>query len=266
VNSGRLANGAPTPGSAPALSANHLLISEFVTTPTNVEFMEIYNPTAEPVDLSKYYVTDAWYEGVTPYQGYHLLPGGTFQITTNTDFCARFPDGAEIAPGEAIVVAAYAPGVDSLYGAGTVDYEFCLVPGYPTADMIMVGNNSPAWSAGSTTLTNTQEFIMLFYWDGISDNVCDVDYVTFGTATTTNRVDKTGVAVDGPDADAIATTYNNDTADASQSYITAAGAGSSSARTTLAEGVENTSGNGCVAGGPTPVEESTWGRIKALYR
>jgi len=257
----------PTPGTPPTVSASHLLITEFATTGTPVEFFEIYNPTAEPVDLTNYYVTDAWYEGVTPYQGYHLYPGGTFQITTNTDFCARFPAGAVIQPGAGICIALYAPGIDSTYGAGTADYEICIVPGHPAADMIMVGNNSPTWSAGSTTLTNTQEFICLFYWDGISDNVCDVDYVTFGTATTTNRVDKSGVAVDGPDVDAVATTYNNDTPDASQTYVTAAAAGSSKQRSGTAEGVETlTGGNGCVDGGPTPIDNTTWGQIKALYR
>jgi len=257
----------PTPGTPPAVSASHLLITEFATQGTPAEFFEIYNPTSEPVDLSKYYVTDAWYEGVTPYQGYHLYPGGTFQITTNTDFCARFPQGSVLQPGTGICVALYAPGIDSIYGAGTSDYEICAVPGSPATDMIMVGNNTPTWSAGSTTLTNAQEFIMLFYWDGVSDNVCDVDYVTFGTATTTNRVDKSGVSVDGPDLDAIATMYNNDTPDASQTYVTAAVAGSSKQRSGTTEGTETlTGGNGCVEGGPTAVTTSSWGQIKTLYR
>jgi hypothetical protein len=269
VNNGRWANGAPSLGSAPALTGSHLLISEFATQGTPIEFIEIYNPTSEPVDLTHYYITDAWYEGVSPYQGYHLYPGGTFQITTNTDFCAKFPDGAVIQPSTALVIGLYAPGIDSAYAGyvpgAAADFEMCYVPGYPVPDMIMVGNNSPTWSAGATTLTNGAEFIMLFFWDGVSDNVCDVDYVTYGTAGTTTRVDKTGVAVDGPDVDAIATAYNNDTADASQSSVTAAAAGSSTART-LGDGVESSNGNGCVAGGPTAIEQSTWGQIKALYR
>ena len=267
LNSGWVTLTPPTPGTPPVVTASHLLITEFATTGTTVEFFEVYNPTADPVDLTNYYVTDAWYEGVTPYQGYHLYPGGTFQITTNTDFAARFPAGAVIQPGAGICIALYAPGIDSTYGVGTSDYEICIVPGHPAADMIMVGNNVPAWAAGATTITNTQEFLMLFYWDGISDNVCDVDYVTFGTATTTNRVDKTGVSVDGPDIDAVATMYNADTADASQTYVTAAGAGSSKQRSAAVEGAETlTGGNGCVAGGPTAINNSTWGQIKALYR
>ncbi|MCX5801890.1 MAG: lamin tail domain-containing protein [Candidatus Eisenbacteria bacterium] len=264
VNNPRWANGAPTPGVAPALTAVHLLISEFAVAGSEREFAEIYNPTSEPVDLSKYYLTDALYTtgGIFSYYSY---PSGTYQITTNTDFCSRFPAGASIAPGAAIVVALYGPGIDSVYGAGTADYEVTFAsPTIP--DMINVGNNLPVISAGATTLTNGSEFLMLFFWDGISDNVCDVDYVTWGSATTTSRVDKTGLSCDGPDIDVIATVYNNDTASALQSSVTAPAAPNSSARVLLPEGVEAANGNGCIAGGPTAVTTSTWGQIKTLYR
>jgi len=268
LNSGWATLTPPTPGTPPAVSASHLLITEFATQGTPVEFFELYNPTSEPVDLGQYYVTDAWYEGVTPFQGYYLYPSGTFVITTNTDFCCRFPMGATIAPGGSVVVALYGAGVDSVFGAGTVDYE--VTPSsLSIPDLISVGGNtgSSSIACGATTLTNAQEFLCLFFWDGVSDNVCDVDYVTFGTATTTNRVCKTGFSVDGPDLDVVATMYNNDTADASQTYVSAAVAGSSKQRSGTAEGVETlTGGNGCVPGGPTPIDNTTWGQIKALYR
>lgn len=264
LNSGWTTMTPPSPGTPPAVSASHLLITEFATQGTPLEFIEIYNPGTEPVDLTHYYLSDAWYEGVTPYQGYYQLPSGTYTITTTTDFCVRFPDGTWIMPGAAIVVALYGPGIDSTYGVGTADFEVTSAgPAIP--DMINVGGN--VLSAGSATLTNTQEFIVLFYWDWLSDNVCDVDYVTYGTATSTNRVDKSGFLVDGPDPDAIATAYNNDTPDASQKYVSAASSGSSKQRSGATEGVETlTGGNGCVPGGPTPIENSTWGNIKALYR
>jgi len=265
VNNPRWATGAVTPGVAPALTAIHLLVSEVAVAGTPVEFVEIYNPTTEPVDLSKYYLTDAWYEAppAAP-SGYYQLPSGLFQITTNTDFCSRFPAGAMIMPNSAIVVALYGAGIDSAYGAGTADFEVTSSsPVIP--DMISVGNNAPPIACGATTLTNGSEFIMLFYWDGLSDNVCDVDYVTWGSATTTSRVDKTGQSIDGPDADAIATAYNNDTADALQSSVGAPAAPNSTARVLLPEGVEAANGNGCIAGGPTPVRNSTWGDIKVMY-
>ncbi len=265
VNNPRWTSGAPTAGVAPALTGIHLLLSEVAVAGTSAEFFEIYNPTSETVDLTKYYVTDAWYVPTppAPISAYYQYPSGALMITTATDFCCRFPAGTSIAPGGVIVVAMYGQGIDSLYGAGTSDFEVTpFNAGIP--DMINVGGN--VLYPGGATLTNGSEFIMLFYWDGASDNVCDVDYVTWGSSSGTSRVDKTGLTCDGPDLDAIATPYNNDTAIALQSSIAAPAAGSSSARTMLPEGVEAANGNGCVAGGPTPVNNTTWGQVKTLYR
>ncbi len=264
-NAGLWAVGPLSPGVVPPLAAAHLLVTEVVVTPTAHEMIEIHNPSAAVVDLSKYYLTDAWFV-TPPVNSYHLLPTGTFSITTNTDFCMRFPAGATIPAGGTLVIALYGPGIDSTFGAGTADYEITSVsPLIP--DMVNVGNNVPPIGAGATTLTNGAEFIMLFYWDGVSDNVCDIDYVTWGASSGTSRVDKTGLAVDGPDADAIATPYFPDSPIAGQSAVTAPGAGSSVARTGGAEGAETPSGgNGCLPGGPTPALQSTWGQLKLLYR
>jgi hypothetical protein len=239
--------GTPTPGFLPGgLAASHLLITEVMVTPTPVEMIEIHNPTASPVDLSDYYLTDAWFSpsaGVI--SSYHALPSGTFQITTNTDFCSRFPAGSIIPSGGTIVVAMYGAGIDSTYGPSTANFEVTSSdPAIP--DMINVGNNLPVIGPGATTLTNTSEFVMLFHWDGHSDNVCDVDYVTWGPITTTSRVDKTGLAVDGPDCDLIATPYNSDTPFASQSTVSAPGALRSVARRPGSEGAESAGGNGCI--------------------
>lgn len=266
-NAGLWSVGAITPGTAGPIGASHLLLTEVVVTPTAAEFVEIHNPGTETVDLSKYYLTDAWFvpAGGSPHS-YHLLPSGTLNITTNTDFCVKFPAGATIGPGGTLVIALYGPGVDSTFAAGTADYEITSVSA-AIPDMVNVGNNNPAIAAGATTLTNGSELIMLFYWDGASDNVCDVDYVTWGASSGTSRVDKTGLSVDGPDGDAIATPYFNDTAIALQSAVTAPGAGFSVARSSAAEGAETpTGGNGCIAGGPTATDGSTWGRVKVRYR
>jgi hypothetical protein len=266
VNAPLWAVGPPTPGGVAGHAAGHLLITEVAVTPTPVELIEIHNPTAFPVDLTNYYLTDAWFTPPTPapISAYYLLPAGTFQITTSTDFCSRFPAGSMLPAGGTIVVAMYGAGVDSAYGPGTATYEVTsATPGIP--DMINVGNNLPVIGPGATTLTNTSEFVMLFYWDGVSDNVCDVDYVTWGALTTTSRVDKTGLSVDGPDGDLIATPYNPDTPFAAQSAVAAPAAGSSVARLPGFEGVEVVGpGNGCVPGGPTPTR--TWGKVKTIYR
>ena len=242
ANAGLWATRGMTPGTAGPHAAAHLLLTEVSVTPTPHEYIEIHNPTASAVDLSKYYLTDAWF-GSLFVESYHLLPTGTFSITTN-DFCVQFPVGASIAAGGTLVIALYGAGVDSSFGAGTVDYEVtsssAAIP-----DMVNVGANVPPIGPGATTLTNGSEFVMLFYWDGASDNVCDIDYVTWGTSSSTSRVDKTGLAVDGPDGDAIATPYFADMPIVAQSAVTAPGGGSSVTRITGTEGAELEPGNGC---------------------
>ena len=68
------------------------------------------------------------------------------------------------------------------------------------------------------TLSNTSEVVILFYWDGASDLVTDIDYVLWGTATSAG-VDKTGISIDGPDADTTPTAYLADTPVASQATL-----------------------------------------------
>jgi len=266
VNFPLWAQGVPSPGVTPAITAIHVLITEFAVTPTGQEFIEIYNPTAEPVDLSEYYLSDNWYEpSGLPVQGYFRFPEAGYQITTSSDYTVQFPQGTTIMPGAAMVIAPDGAVLDATYGAGTTDFEITGTdPTIP--DMINVGNNNPPIPPGGALLSNSAEFIMIFSWDGMSDNVCDVDYVTWGAAATTSRVDKTPFAIDGPDADAIATPYKSDTPDAMQSAVPAPIAAASTARLAGSEGFESPGGNGCCFEPPTTVEYGTWGRIKALYR
>ncbi len=50
----------------------------------------------------------------------------------------------------------------------------------------------------------------MYQWDGASDLVADYDYLVWGDKV--EAVDKTGVVIDGPDADAIGSAYLDDTA------------------------------------------------------
>ena len=51
--------------------------------------------------------------------------------------------------------------------------------------------------------------------DGSSDLVCDVDYASWGANPASNpKMNKTGVSIDGPDAGAVTSAYNADTAPA----------------------------------------------------
>lgn len=253
--------GVPNPGlTGVGGGAAHLLLSEVVVTPTAGEYVEICNPTGVPVDLSRYHLSDDWFTGVAPPSGYHRLPAAGYAIGITSDFTARFPAGTVIPAGGVYTIAADGAGFLATYGIAP---DFELNPTSAATDMVIVSGNAPLSLA---LLTNTSEMVMLFFWDGASDNVCDVDYVQWGALASGNGVDKTGAAVDGPDADAIASPYLADTSPAAQTFVAPPGAGASIQRQSCQESPEATPGNGCVPGGPTPAEQPTWGRIKVMYR
>jgi predicted extracellular nuclease len=88
---------------------------------------------------------------------------------------------------------------------------------------------------------------VLYYWDGQSDLVTDIDYVVWGDKA--EAVDKTGVALDGPDADTDASTYQADTAISSQDALGSGHASEKSwQREDMTEGTEATSGGNGVGG------------------
>jgi len=252
--------GAPSPGAGVGFGGGnpHLLLSEIVVTPTAGEYIEICNPTGAAVDLSNYYLTDDWFS--TGGTGYFQLPAGGYSIPITSDFTARFPAGTVIPAGGVYTIASDGAGFLATYG---VPADFELNATSPSIDMVIVSNNLPLSVA---LLTNSSEMVMLFYWDGASDNVCDIDYVQWGSLASGNGVDKTGLAVDGPDADAIATAYLPDTPPGAQVFVPAPGFGSSILRQTCIEAAESVPGNGCIPGGPTFTDQPTWGRVKVMYR
>jgi MYXO-CTERM domain-containing protein len=156
-----------------------LLITAVSASPTQAEMVAIYNPGNASVDLTNFYLAD--------YATYFEVVIATAIGTT--DFVARFPGGASIAPGEHQFVG---------YGVYP-NYEL------PSSN---VADNSPAVpdmqapfasSIGATHgLTNGGEPVVLFYWDGTSNLVTDIDYVFFGTPSASNpAVNKTGITVNG---------------------------------------------------------------------
>lgn len=172
---------------------DHLLLSEAVMTPTVGEFIEIYNPTAGAIALDNYFLSDD--------EEYALYPSAVGLSIGSSDFIAQFPAGSMIAAGGVVVVAFDGAGFTATYGT-VADYEM-LATDPATPDML--GGASIGGSAG---LTNGGESAVLFFWDGVSDLVQDVDSVNLGTPSGTNDIgDKTGLTVDGPDADVDGSTY-----------------------------------------------------------
>lgn len=174
----------------PAMAAAPLLLTEIVLTPSLGEFIEIANPSTQPVDLSTYYLADAG--------AYFRLPVNA-PIVDAADFLVKFPAGASI-PAKGVVTVALdtAANFTTTYGAA---------PTYSIAS----GTMTSVSANGVASLTNSGELIVLFRWDGQADLVRDVDIVLAGVPSVANSlVDKSGVTIDGPDADVTPTAYAAD--------------------------------------------------------
>jgi len=182
--------------SANILAQDHLLLTEAVLTPTTGEFIEIYNPTGSTVDLTNYYLSDD--EDYALYAG--TFGAGPAPNIGSSDFIVQFPAGVMITAGQVVVIAFDGATFITDYGFAA-DYEIKGTDA-GTPDMI------PSNLGSSAGLTNSGENACLFWWDGLTDLVSDVDMVNLGTPSSTNDIgDKTGVAVDGPDGDTTPATY-----------------------------------------------------------
>ncbi len=191
---------------------DHLLITEVSVNGSsgyNGEYIEIYNPSDYAIDLSHVYLTDATYASGGVY--YYKIVTGNGGGGSHNDFNAKFPDGAKIDPGQYIVVAMNGTDFVSKFGIKP-DYEL-----YDTdssiPDMVEATTGS---INGQGTLTSSGEVVIMYYWDGHSDLVKDLDYFMWGDQA--EAVCKTGVAIDGPDADSTPSTYADDIATNSQAY------------------------------------------------
>jgi hypothetical protein len=176
--------GTPTAG-------DHLLISEVGLLTGASEFVEIYNPTSSEVDLTDYYLADN--------SAYHKLTSGPWNPvqTDETDWLARFPDGAKIPAGGVLVISLNS-GFETAYGDCP---DFVLnasaaplaCGGGEVPAMRIPANGSVGNNEGSL-ISNDREMVVLFTWNGSSATVKDVDYVTWGRdAQAPWRIDKTAV-------------------------------------------------------------------------
>ena len=180
-----------------------LLITEVSVQGSEQEFIEVYNPTDSAVDLTHYYLTDL--SNVDSTAGSSTLDhmkNEFVYITTpqgvapdNNDFLVKFPDGAMIEPGQTLVIiTGQGDAFETVTGAKP-DYEIASKSA-TIPDMISQTKTAPA----TPGLSNSQEFVLLFFWDGASALVQDVDYIrwsdtTPGAAVSNVGVDRTGMTV-----------------------------------------------------------------------
>ena len=231
----------------------HLLITEVVTRPAGAEFIEVTNPTTFTIALSDYLLSDSHL--------YYEIASGAFTTASGSDFAARFPDGAALEPGHYVVVALgnASGGSQSFavtYGKAP-DFELRPTANQASDDptvpnMVAVGGSSIGASA---SLTDGGEPIVLFSYRG-GDLVSDVDYVFYGTPSTSNQmVDKTGVV-------AGASSYVADTPATAQHPIAAPSEGGSIHRCLYAESHETAAqGNGIAGHDETSEDVATSFRL-----
>lgn len=240
-----------------------LLLSEFVVTPTAGEFVEIYNATGKSIDLTDVYVSDATFGGGGVFY-YNIVignpGGGSFG-----DFTARFPAGATIASGEYQTIALNGSedffdtyGVQPTYEIAEDGTEPDAIPEMLEAVPGSINNSGDPSNDFQAGLTNGDEIVILFSWDGENDLVTDLDYVSYGGSN--EKVSKDGISIDGPDADSDPSTYAPELPFTEHDDAPSPSSGSSAQRISLSEGLETVSGgNGATGSDETSENVSvTW--------
>jgi hypothetical protein len=200
----------PDPGTGPA----KLLLTEISTTGTDQEYVEIYNPGAQDVDLSDYYLTDANYNSADQYY-YRIGEGNPSQTTVGGgayyDFHARFPDGYSIAAGDTIVITVagsakfsghfgFDPDLEMFEDGGTPDAvpDMRWIFGDETNNSIINRTGTGAGQPSIPGLTNSAETVILYHWITGEDKVVDIDVFAWkdpSSTTTSIFFNKTGVTI-----------------------------------------------------------------------
>jgi len=171
------------------MAVDHLLISEVVLQPSAGEYIRISNPTTSTISLNNYYLTD----GTDKANGkfYFNLPSDTdYWSGSSTDFIARFPDTTITAGGSLILGMGRTSDYEATYGSS---------PGLSLKEDMLdaVSGTTTIGGSPNVKLDNTAESLILFYWDGVSATIQDVEYLIWATdsaSASTYTIDKTSVS------------------------------------------------------------------------
>jgi uncharacterized protein len=225
---------------------DHVLLSE--VNASGAEFVEIWNPTSRTIDLANYYLSDVG--------NYWNLPTAGTLTPDSTDFVAQFPTGATLAPGAVATIAFNEAAFSTAFTPVVPTFALDATGGARKMTRVIAG-------AGTIQITNGGEYILLFYWDGTSDVVRDVDLVLAGKTVSAANALMSKESVDGPDADLTKTSYKLDAGmfGGGMSESVEVVAGTSYKRRTLETGAEaqNGTGNGITGDDETTEAlKSTW--------
>jgi hypothetical protein len=234
--------------SPPAEQGAHLMITEIKSTAP--EFIEIWNPTSREVDLSRYYLSD--------YGSYWELPSKpTLPGLSTSDFAVRFPNGAKLAANQVITIATDGAEFDAGFTPLRATYAINEVSGSRAFEQRVV----PGPMLPTITNSNGGEYIILFYWDGVSDLVKDVDIILAGKSAASANLLTTKMPIDGPDQDSSVTAYKPDNGQFGGGMFAEAMTPNSYKRRKLETGAETQAGTGNGITGDDETSEllkSTW--------
>ncbi|MDX9723133.1 MAG: carboxypeptidase-like regulatory domain-containing protein [Myxococcota bacterium] len=178
--------------------SDRLLIDEFLVEPEH-GFVELVNDGTEALSLEGYYLANhADYARVVRSE----------MAAMDGAFVVKLPATRVLAPGERWALAvrdASAFEREYLRGADAALTGTELSPWIEPAFEGAIDRKQ--WRAASGVL-------VLFWWDGASDLVSDVDIVCWGSLGP--FVDKTGLSIDGPDEDELESAYAADQSPAQQ--------------------------------------------------
>ena len=139
-------------------NADHLILNRVCITPDQAEMIEIYNPLSESVDLTNYYLSDSnkYYEWING------------ESIGNFDFLVKLPSGSSIPP-------------EGTYTITTQNNDdFFNHYGYQPDLSILDQNLETVEFGVNPNLSGSEEMLILFFWDGQSQIVQDVDYFLWG--------------------------------------------------------------------------------------
>ena len=217
--------------------SEHILFSEVVLQPSEGEYIKIYNPTPESIDLSNYYLTDATDNESDKFY-YNITTGNNYWSGSAFDFIVKFPQ-INIGSEQSLII--------SLADSDTYENHYGTSPDISLDDdLLNVIDGETTIGAAPGKLDNSAETLILFYWDGEASTIKDVDYLLWGDNS--KGITKTGIL-----------SYLDDTAINQQSYMSVHLTEEKLARISDEGSETESEGNGITGNDETSEPlESTW--------
>ena len=179
--------------------ANHLIFSKVCIAPKNAQMVQIYNPTPDAINLNEsgvgsYYLTDGTNSSAGKYY-YNIVTGSNYWSESYSDFFVQFPEDIIIESGAHLTISMHDDIIYNQYYSLNPDLSLYEMADYE--NYYNLANDDTGEAAMS--ILPTAESLILFYWDGTSSTVKDVDYFLWGSNTfSIDKTDVPGYLADTP--------------------------------------------------------------------